>query len=704
MNDDAGRDEHEPPARQLVPPARQHRQAAGGDGDADGAEDPGATGERRDGEDQRRRRQQPRGDAGERGSRSAGAGRTAPRRRRPTPGCRRGRTPLRDQRAGGDGGGEQGDRLRRGRRRRASATAATTSEPGTVALASVSVDTLGIAKRDGADAHPAHAASVPATCTARGMVAREPRRSPRRRRSPRPARPRGRATRRCERLRASGRLYGRASRQHHGRLQPPGRDRTDCGAVVTTTVPCTRRLAVRAPGASPAAGVPRLATLRPGTATGVGSLPHRSADAAARFALTEYDLPAIPSLPAALPGRGHDRPGGRRHQRRDGGAVRQHRRRHRRRRPGGPGAHRRRHRQLLADCAGSSTTPSPPASTRPVKWQFVGPVTLGVALTRAGLADDVAFAVAARAVRSHVVVPVGGGGGGAAAFPADPHHRRAVVRRTVQPRVPDRSRPGDRSAVRGDGERRRGRHRRRALLWRRRPGVVARRRTRRPVDPGAADLAGAAGYLGRFLDGGGRVAWGVVATDGPMFGRPDRHWRELVELWAGARAARRRRRRCCGGAASSRRTAASGCTPRSSPSGCAGRSARSADASPPAACEDQHRMSDAESEADDRGGHGWSPSPNSSATTTAATTSSTIRRSPTATSTPSCASCATSPAANPDVEFDNPLEGDVGGSPSAAVRAGQPRRADDEPRQRDDSRGARGVGDRGSPGACPTRR
>ena len=39
----------------------------------------------------------------------------------------------------------------------------------------------------------------------------------------------------------------------------------------------------------------------------------------------------------------------------------------------------------------------------PVKWQFVGPVTLGVALTRAGLDDDVAFAVAARAVRSHVV-------------------------------------------------------------------------------------------------------------------------------------------------------------------------------------------------------------------------------------------------------------------------------------------------------------
>ena len=37
-----------------------------------------------------------------------------------------------------------------------------------------------------------------------------------------------------------------------------------------------------------------------------------------------------------------------------------------------------------------------------VKWQFVGPVTLGVALMRAGVPDEVAFAVAARAVRSHV--------------------------------------------------------------------------------------------------------------------------------------------------------------------------------------------------------------------------------------------------------------------------------------------------------------
>ena len=38
----------------------------------------------------------------------------------------------------------------------------------------------------------------------------------------------------------------------------------------------------------------------------------------------------------------------------------------------------------------------------PVKWQFVGPVTLGAALTRVGVPADRAFAVAVRAVRAHV--------------------------------------------------------------------------------------------------------------------------------------------------------------------------------------------------------------------------------------------------------------------------------------------------------------
>ena len=44
--------------------------------------------------------------------------------------------------------------------------------------------------------------------------------------------------------------------------------------------------------------------LRAGACTGVGSLPHRSVHDAAAFALREYDVPAIPTLPRRSPAEG----------------------------------------------------------------------------------------------------------------------------------------------------------------------------------------------------------------------------------------------------------------------------------------------------------------------------------------------------------------------------------------------------------------
>ena len=159
-----------------------------------------------------------------------------------------------------------------------------------------------------------------------------------------------------------------------------------------------------------------------------------------------------------------------------------------------------------------------------------------------GLADDVAFAVAARAVRSHVVslsATV------AAALPRSP---QIVVidepwfGELFEPGLPDRPRPGDRPAVGGDGERVRvatvGVHccgdADVASLLAAGPDVLS--------IPARPAVAGAAGYLARFLEGGGRIAWGVVPTDGPMFVSPDRQWRELGELWTTARTTGRRRR------------------------------------------------------------------------------------------------------------------------------------------------------------------
>ena len=141
------------------------------------------------------------------------------------------------------------------------------------------------------------------------------------------------------------------------------------------------------------------AQLPSGIATGIGSLPHRDADAAAAFSLETLELPAIPTLPKRSPAEGMIP-------------------------------------QALVGLAGitvgqygsiafdaTGVDPDAPVVTdlhhdafggwrafisaasgrrAPVKWQFVGPVTLGLALVRAGLDSDVAFEVAVRAVRCRV--------------------------------------------------------------------------------------------------------------------------------------------------------------------------------------------------------------------------------------------------------------------------------------------------------------
>ena len=124
--------------------------------------------------------------------------------------------------------------------------------------------------------------------------------------------------------------------------------------------------------------------LPPGGTTGIGSLPHRSVHEAAAFALREYDLPTIPTLPRRSPAEGMiaqavvgihgitlGQYGSIAVDRRavDPMLARRHRSRQRRVR-----------RAARRSCDGRRR-----ASARAVKWQFVGPVTLGVALTRGGI-------------------------------------------------------------------------------------------------------------------------------------------------------------------------------------------------------------------------------------------------------------------------------------------------------------------------------
>lgn len=270
------------------------------------------------------------------------------------------------------------------------------------------------------------------------------------------------------------------------------------------------------------------AQLPSGIATGIGSLPHRDAAAAATFALSSLGLPAIPTLPKRSPAEGmipqalvgltgitvgqygsiafdakvvdpqapvvtdlnHDAFGG--------------------------------WRAFLAAANGR---------VAPVKWQFVGPVTLGLALARAGLSSDVAFDVAVRAVRCRVrqlVDIVANALPGCrqvvfideptldelmnAGFPMPPDATVDLVSAALAA-IETVAVTGLHVCATADI----------ASLVAMGPDVLSV-----PVD---ARLLESAGYLARFLDDGGTIAWGAVPTDGPIANSAERPWRKLSDLW-----------------------------------------------------------------------------------------------------------------------------------------------------------------------------
>jgi hypothetical protein len=268
--------------------------------------------------------------------------------------------------------------------------------------------------------------------------------------------------------------------------------------------------------------------LTAGLSTGIGSLPHRDASAAAELALSEMGLAAIPQLPRRSPAEGMIAQ-----------AV-----------VGIPGVSLGQYGSIAVDVA--ELDPLAPVTTDvshdafvgfrafldaaqghtgPVKWQLTGPITLGLALTRAGALPSVAFEVAVRAVRG----------------------RAAALLDLVSERLPDCPQ----------------------VVFFDEPSLVGLMEPGFPLPPdvamdllsgalavaepvaacgvhccGAADWATVleagpcivsapatghllqfAGYLSSFLERGGIVAWGVVATDGPVPSSPERPWRQLSALW-----------------------------------------------------------------------------------------------------------------------------------------------------------------------------
>jgi methionine synthase II (cobalamin-independent) len=271
-------------------------------------------------------------------------------------------------------------------------------------------------------------------------------------------------------------------------------------------------------------------SLRPGAATGVGSLPHRSVHDAAAFALREYDLPAIPTLPRRSPAEGMIAQslvgitGVTLGQYGSIAVDAEHLD------PEAPVAT-----DLGHDAYGGLRAFLATASARqlrgPVKWQFTGPVTLGAALTRIGVPADRAFAVAAHAVRAHLAVITEAV---AAALPASPQIvwlDEPWMGELMSPGFPIAPDPAidllstamailEPTATVGvhccaDTDV--------ASLLAAGPAMISI-----PLDARLVDVAG---YLARFLDDGGYVAWGAVATDGPIPTTSERSWRLLSEVW-----------------------------------------------------------------------------------------------------------------------------------------------------------------------------
>ncbi len=267
-----------------------------------------------------------------------------------------------------------------------------------------------------------------------------------------------------------------------------------------------------------------------GLCCGIGSLPHRDPDVAVRYVLARHpDLPAAPSLPAGHPLEHMIAAGA----------------------WGIPGV------TVLADAALAVDVdrldPDAPVPagwleaapfatlqtflrsvrhrTGPIKLQLTGPVTLGLALIQAGCPDDLAFRVAAAAVRARAralltevavaaptAAPVvfldepGLVGGLVSGFPLAPDAIIDLVSGALAVLEPH--------AVTGL-------HCCGPADWR----VVLQAGPQVLSLPVGAGVEASAGALSAFVERGGWIAWGAVPTDGPRGESAGRLWRRLSAQW-----------------------------------------------------------------------------------------------------------------------------------------------------------------------------
>jgi hypothetical protein len=171
---------------------------------------------------------------------------------------------------------------------------------------------------------------------------------------------------------------------------------------------------------------------------------------------------------------------------------------------------------------------SKPSAPKMVKWQFVGPISLGVALVRAGLDPQTAFSIAVRAVREHTSAMLD------AVALALPGVQQVVL--LDEPSFGMLS--TDDSPIRLDHgvdmlsaalalvEQRAvaGVHCCGDPDW----GLILDAGPSLVSFPVSADLSGHQARLANFVESGGVIAWGAVRTDGPQPLGPERAWRSLT--------------------------------------------------------------------------------------------------------------------------------------------------------------------------------
>lgn len=294
------------------------------------------------------------------------------------------------------------------------------------------------------------------------------------------------------------------------------------------TAVATRPLRVE-PRAAFLDAVPAAATV------GIGSLPHRDAAAAALCSFTAFDVLTLPSLPRRSPAES---------------PIAQAL-------VGAPGVTLGQYGTVAIDVARLDPTVDVRTElwrdtfagfracldlavdrrhTGPVKWQFVGPISVGLALQRAGAPPAIAFPMALGLVRSHleslsdsvrVVLPDSPqlvvldepflDDLMSHDFPIAPDEAVDLLS-SAMAAVEARATVGVHTCGEVDL----------ATLLASGPKVLSL--------PARSSLVPYAGYIGRFLNNGGWVVWGAVPTEGPIgsgagrsTGRLHALWRDLVE-------------------------------------------------------------------------------------------------------------------------------------------------------------------------------